>query len=193
MKLQLPNVPKYFTTQAQVAILGYLILSVAILLPVNMNGEEYNFLERVLSLLMMALPMVVTVYTINCLVLGTNKGGLPCGLLAWLNSGAILLWSVLILILTLMLYATNGNPQALAQVTSVEVIEVAEAPETPETPEAPEVVEVVETPKVVEAPKVAEAPKNGIEIVDVPKVVVDMNGISGNDNAELYTVYNKKI
>ena len=190
MKLQLPNVPKYFTTQAQVAILGYLILSIAILLPVNMNGEEYNFLERVLSLLMMALPMVVTVYTINCLVLGTNKGGLPCGLLAWLNSGAILLWSVLILILTLMLYATNGNPQAVTQVTSVEVVEVAE------TPEAPEVVEVVETPKVVEVaevPKVVEAPKNGIEIVDVPKVVVDMNGISGNDNAELYTVYNKKM
>ena len=190
MKLQLPNVPKYFTTQAQVAILGYLILSVAILLPVNMNGEEYNFLERVLSLLMMALPMIVTVYTINCLVLGTNKGGLPCGLLAWLNSGAILLWSVLILILTLMLYATNGNPQAVTQITSVEVVEVVERPE------APEVVEVAETPKVVEVvevPKVPEASKNGIEIVDVPKVVVDMNGISGNDNAELYTVYNKKM
>jgi hypothetical protein len=190
MKLQLPNVPKYFTTQAQVAILGYLILSIAILLPVNMNGEEYNFLERVLSLLMMALPMIVTVYTINCLVLGTNKGGLPCGLLAWLNSGAILLWSVLILILTLMLYATNGNPQAVTQVTSVEVVEVVERPE------APKVVEVAEAPKVVEvaeAPKVVEALKNGIEIVDVPKVVVDMNGISGNDNAELYTVYNKKM
>ena len=166
MKLQLPNVPKYFTTQAQVAIIGYLILSVAILLPVNMNGEEYNFLERVLSLLMMALPMIVTVYTINCLVLGTNKGGLPCGLLAWLN------------------------PQAVTQITSVEVVEVVEEPETPE------VVEVVETPKVVEVvevPKVPEAPKNGIEIVDVPKVVVYMNGISGNDNAELYTVYNKKM
>lgn len=190
MKLQLPNVPKYFTTQAQVAILGYLILSIAILLPVNMNGEEYNFLERVLSLLMMALPMIVTVYTINCLVLGTNKGGLPCSLLAWLNSGAILVWSVLILILTLMLYATNGDPQALAEVTSIEVIEVAE---TPEAPEAPEVAETPEVVEVVEVPKVAEAPKNGIEIVDVPKVVVDMNGISGNDNAELYTVYNKKM
>jgi hypothetical protein len=111
MKLQLPYVPKRFTTQAQVAILGYIILSVAILLPVNVEKEQYNLTERILSLVMMLLPMIVTVYTINCLVVGSNKGGLPCELLAWLNSGSILIWSILVLVLTLLLYGHSGEEE----------------------------------------------------------------------------------
>ena len=111
MKLQLPYVPKRFTTQAQVAILGYIILSVAVLLPVNVEKEQYNLTERILSLVMMLLPMIVTVYTINCLVVGSNKGGLPCELLAWLNSGSILIWSILVLVLTLLLYGHSGQEE----------------------------------------------------------------------------------
>lgn len=111
MKLQLPYVPKRFTTQAQVAILGYIILSVAVLLPVNVEKEQYNLTERILSLVMMLLPMIVTVYTINCLVVGSNKGGLPCELLAWLNSGSILIWSILVLVLTLLLYGHSGEEE----------------------------------------------------------------------------------
>jgi len=40
---------------------------------------------------------------------GSSKGGLPCDALAWLNSGSILVWSVLVLILTLLLYSNGGN------------------------------------------------------------------------------------
>tara|TARA_B100001939_G_scaffold329520_1_gene325833 strand:+ start:53 stop:583 length:531 start_codon:yes stop_codon:yes gene_type:complete len=107
--MKLPKVPDYFSRQAQVAMLGYVVLAVAILLPVNLEKEEYNLTERVVSLLMMVLPMVVSVYTINCLVRGSSKGGLPCDVLAWLNSGSILVWSVLVLVLTLLLYANGGN------------------------------------------------------------------------------------
>ena len=105
--MKLPKVPTYFSTQAQVAMLGYIILAVAIMLPVNIEKEEYNLTERVVSLLMMLLPMVVSIYTINCLVKGSSKGGLPCDVLAWLNSGSILVWSVLVLVLTLLIYANN--------------------------------------------------------------------------------------
>tara|TARA_B100000575_G_C23058966_1_gene609680 strand:+ start:143 stop:607 length:465 start_codon:yes stop_codon:yes gene_type:complete len=105
--MKLPKVPTYFSTQAQVAMLGYIILAVAIMLPVNIEKEEYNLTERVVSLLMMLLPMVVSIYTINCLVKGSSKGGLPCDVLAWLNSGSILVWSILVLVLTLLIYANN--------------------------------------------------------------------------------------
>ena len=111
MKLQWPDVPKRFSTQAQVAILGYIILSVAAVLPVNVEKEQYNVTEGILSLVMMVLPMIVTVYTINCLVLGSNKGGLPCELLAWLNSGSILIWSILVLVLTLLLYGHSEEEE----------------------------------------------------------------------------------
>jgi hypothetical protein len=107
--MKLPKIPTYFSTQAQVAMLGYVILAVSIMLPVNIEKEEYNLTERVVSLLMMVLPMVVSVYTINCLVKGSSKGGLPCDVLAWLNSGSILVWSVLVLVLTLLIYSNGGN------------------------------------------------------------------------------------
>lgn len=107
--MKLPKVPTYFSTQAQVAMLGYVVLAVAIMLPVNIEKEEYNLTERIVSLLMMVLPMVVSVYTINCLVKGSSKGGVPCDVLAWLNSGSILVWSVLVLVLTLLIYANGGN------------------------------------------------------------------------------------
>ena len=105
--MKLPKIPTYFSTQAQVAMLGYIILAVAIMLPVNIEKEEYNLTERVVSLLMMLLPMVVSIYTINCLVKGSSKGGLPCDVLAWLNSGSILVWSILVLVLTLLIYSNN--------------------------------------------------------------------------------------
>ena len=120
--MKLPQVPKYFSRQAQVAMLGYVVLAVAILLPVNSQEEEYNLTERVVSLLMMILPMLVSVYTINCLVRGSSKGGLPCDVLAWLNSGSILLWAVLVLILTLLMYANGSNGSANGNVNGTVVV-----------------------------------------------------------------------
>ena len=131
--MKLPKIPDYFSRQAQVAMLGYVVLAFAILLPVNIEKEEYNLSERVISLLMMLLPMVVSIYTINCLVRGSSKGGLPCDVLAWLNSGSILVWSVLVLVLTLLLYANSGNGATVKKVVPVKISQSIENGETVKT------------------------------------------------------------
>ena len=169
-----PKIPKYFSRQAQVAMLGYLVLAVAILLPINLNIKEYNLSERILSLLMMLLPMIVSVYTINCLVTGSSKGGMPCDVLAWLNSGSILVWSILVLILTLLMYSGTG-------VVSNNMVLKNNNPTTSEQP-AP----VVEQPTpVVEQPApVVEQPT---PVVEQPAPApVKMNGVPGNGNDVMY-------
>lgn len=98
---------KYFSKQAKLAVLGYALLSIAFFLPVNMPEEEerapYNLTERVVSFLVMLIPITISVYTINCMVVGTASGGMPCNLLAWLNSLSVFLWSSLVLLFTLLL------------------------------------------------------------------------------------------
>ena len=176
-----PKIPKYFSRQAQVAMLGYLVLAVAILLPINLNIKEYNLSERVLSLLMMLMPMIVSVYTINCLVTGSSKGGMPCDVLAWLNSGSILVWSILVLILTLLMYSGTG-------VVSNNMVLKNNNPTTSEKPTP-----VVEKPApVVEQPApVVEQPTPVVEqptpVVEQPTPApVKMNGVPGNGNDVMY-------
>ena len=97
---------KYFSNQAKLAVVGYALLSIAFFLPVKDPKDplrEYNLSERVLSFLVMLLPITVSVYTINCMVVGTANGGLPCNLLAWLNGLSVFVWCVLVLIFTLLL------------------------------------------------------------------------------------------
>lgn len=109
------NLNKYFSLQAKVAIVGYLILIVAILLPLpeprlknNDMKKPYNLGERLVSILGLLIPMVISIYTINCMVKGSSKGGMPCTVLAWLNSVSVLVWASLVLILTLLLL-NNGS------------------------------------------------------------------------------------
>jgi len=102
---------KYFSNQAKLAVLGYALLSLAFFLPVKdpMNPEqEYNIAERALSFIIMLLPITVSVYTINCMVVGVKNGGLPCTVLAWLNSASVFIWSSLILLFTVVLLV-NGT------------------------------------------------------------------------------------
>ena len=47
----------------------------------------------------MLFPMGISVFVINCLVVGTNNGGLPCDMIAWINSGSILVSSIIILVI----------------------------------------------------------------------------------------------
>lgn len=97
---------QYFSNQAKLAVLGYALLSLAFFLPVKdplAPEQEYNLPERVISFLVMLLPITVSVYTINCMVVGKANGGMPCNVLAWLNSVSVFLWCVLVLIFTLLL------------------------------------------------------------------------------------------
>ena len=109
------NLNKYFSLQAKVAIVGYLILIGAILVPLpephlknNNMKKPYNLGERLVSILGLLVPMIISIYTINCMVKGSSKGGMPCTVLAWLNSISVLVWSSLVLILTLLLL-NNGS------------------------------------------------------------------------------------
>lgn len=104
---------KYFSKQAKLAVLGYALLSLAFFLPVKdpeNPTQKYNLPERALSFLVMLLPITVSVYTINCMVVGTANGGMPCNVLAWLNSVSVFLWCVLVLVFTLMLLNVSKKP-----------------------------------------------------------------------------------
>lgn len=110
------NLNKYLSLQAKVAIVGYLILIVAILVPLpephlknNNMKKPYNLGERLVSILGLLIPMVISIYTINCMVKGSSKGGMPCTVLAWLNSVSVLVWASLVLVLTLVLLNNNSN------------------------------------------------------------------------------------
>lgn len=110
------NLNKYFSLQAKVAIVGYLILIGAILVPLpephlknNNMKKPYNLGERLVSILGLLVPMIISIYTINCMVKGSSKGGMPCTVLAWLNSISVLVWASLVLILTLLLLNNGSN------------------------------------------------------------------------------------
>ena len=110
------NLNKYLSLQAKVAIVGYLILIVAILVPLpephlknNDMKKPYNLGERLVSILGLLIPMVISIYTINCMVKGSSKGGMPCTVLAWLNSVSVLVWASLVLVLTLVLLNNSSN------------------------------------------------------------------------------------
>tara|TARA_B110000259_G_scaffold97843_1_gene113048 strand:- start:2351 stop:2782 length:432 start_codon:yes stop_codon:yes gene_type:complete len=97
---------KYFSKQAKLAVLGYVLLSIAFFLPVKdpeNPHRKYNLTERALSFIVMLLPITVSIYTINCMVVGTANGGMPCNYLAWINSVSVFFWCVLVLGFTLML------------------------------------------------------------------------------------------
>lgn len=108
--MTMKNFNKYFTNQAKLAMVGYALLSIALFIPIRNPEEEqmeYNLTERILSFVVMLLPIIVSVYTINCMVVGVSKGGIPCNLLAWLNSLSVFVWCFIILLGTLMLLNTT--------------------------------------------------------------------------------------
>ena len=105
---------KNLSRQGRVALIGYVLLVVALLLPVQNpnNTPDYNLGGRLISILTMVIPMAISVYTINCMVVGVSKGGLPCTVLAWLNSGSVLVWSAFILLFTVVLLVNGSSKKA---------------------------------------------------------------------------------
>ena len=93
---------KYFSDQAKLAILGYILLSVSYFVENSDKENEANLRVKVLNYVLMLFPILISIYTLNCVVVGVDKGGVPCHVLSWLNSGSILVCSILILVITLM-------------------------------------------------------------------------------------------
>lgn len=85
---------------AYAVAVGYLIVLVVILLPFNISkvvdpelaaelSPKYNLAERLFIILLMLVPFGLSVYSINCFVVGN------CVTWSWINTVIILLWVVL--------------------------------------------------------------------------------------------------
>ena len=87
------------TKPALLACVAYLVLAFVILLPLDnkkcdsINGQPcYNFGKRVLTLLLMLIPIGLSVYSINCMMVG------KCAVWSWVNSIIIAVWVLLFIV-----------------------------------------------------------------------------------------------
>ena len=95
----------YFSDQAKISAIGYIILCIVLLLNTNINWKD-----KILNIVLMLFPMLVSVFVINCLVVGTKKGVLPCDMIAWINSVSILVCSIIILLVVILYKKNNKEP-----------------------------------------------------------------------------------
>ena len=94
------------TSPALVALIGYAILMVLVLLPFNMYRYDdrrrdyvrtrYSFGNRLLILLLLLVPYMLSIYTVNCMVVGN------CVAWSWIVAVLTLLWSIVVCVLTFM-------------------------------------------------------------------------------------------
>ena len=93
------------TAPGLVTLIGYAILLVIVLLPVDMyvydskTGQyvkrPYNLGYRLVVALLLLFPFLLSVYSVNCIVTG------DCILWAWILGLLTLLWAIVITVVTL--------------------------------------------------------------------------------------------
>jgi hypothetical protein len=87
-------------TPAYAVAVGYLIVLIVILLPFNISNvidpvvavrmsPEYNLAERLFIILLMLVPFILSVYSVNCLVVG------KCVVWSWVHAVIVLLWVIM--------------------------------------------------------------------------------------------------
>jgi hypothetical protein len=87
-------------TPAYVVAIGYLIVLIVILLPFNINdvidpdvaasmSPKYNLAERLFIIFLMLVPFILSVYSVNCFVVG------KCIVWSWIHAVIILLWVIM--------------------------------------------------------------------------------------------------
>lgn len=97
---------------AFLACISYILLAFALLLPLGaLNNDKnhqhddipkYNLYERVLFIIIMLIPVCLSIYSINCMVVG------QCHIWAWVQSIAIAIWVILfIIMLSISQYPNN--------------------------------------------------------------------------------------
>lgn len=97
------------TTPAVVTLVGYAILVFLVLLPVDMYAyddsakkyvkQQYDFLQRLLLVLLLSFPFILSIYSVNCMMVGS------CVWWSWIVAVVTLVWSVLVLASA---FATNS-------------------------------------------------------------------------------------
>lgn len=90
------------TAPAMVAVVGYVILGIVVLLPYDMyvydessntyEKRPYNAGTRILLLLLLLFPFILGVYTINCMIVG------DCKIWSWIVAIVTLLWAGIVII-----------------------------------------------------------------------------------------------
>lgn len=90
------------TAPAVIAFIAYLILALVIILPFDFpvqdqeTGQEtvikYDFTQRLIVLLLMAIPIALSVYSINCMMAGN------CVLWSYVVSIVTVFWIILFII-----------------------------------------------------------------------------------------------
>jgi len=92
------------TSPAVVALVGYAILVFIVLLPVDMYTyddktdtyikQKYSFGYRLLVALLLLFPFLLSVYSVNCMMVG------HCKLWSWVVALLTLLWAIVIVVTT---------------------------------------------------------------------------------------------
>jgi hypothetical protein len=92
------------TSPAVVTLVGYAILVFIVLLPVDMYTYEdktdtyvkqkYSFGYRLLVALLLLFPFLLSVYSVNCMMVGN------CTLWSWVVALLTMLWAVVIVVTT---------------------------------------------------------------------------------------------
>lgn len=90
------------TSPAIVALVGYVLLAIVVLLPFEMYTYDprrrayvkapYNFAQRLLVVIMLFFPFFLGVYSVNCMMVG------ECRLWSWIVAVATIVWAVLVLV-----------------------------------------------------------------------------------------------
>lgn len=104
-----PNLGLSITNPAIVTLVGYAILVFIVLLPIDMYTldetthkyikQKYDFLQRLLIVLLLSFPFILSIYSVNCMMVGS------CVWWSWIVAVSTLVWSVLVLATTC---ATNS-------------------------------------------------------------------------------------
>lgn len=110
--LKLPSKSKSFVglemyMPAIIALVGYVVMAVVILLPFEYPVYDekenqtyvvkYNFVHRLITVILMTIPVALSVYNINCLMSGS------CMVWSYIVSFSVVLWTTLF-VLASMIY-----------------------------------------------------------------------------------------
>lgn len=99
---------KNLSKQGMLAVVGYILLVLSVFLPYKLSDDpldnKYYFGERFVYVIVMLLPILISVKTIDCMVSGVSGGNKMCGVLSWLNSVSIFVWALLVLIFSISMF-----------------------------------------------------------------------------------------
>lgn len=93
------------TTPAIIAAVAYIVVALTIILPFKIplqdnNGDiymlPYNLVQRLLVLVMLTIPTILSVYSLNCMMVG------HCDILSHVVSGLTVLWAIMFVVVAYM-------------------------------------------------------------------------------------------